>query len=506
MKLKLSKKGIIILLILLILGIFFISKYSKKKSPTINNDSEIKNVYVLKEDNMFYPLNAQVNFDDQHHLIYYKKDDSELSFTYNYNDNNQITQINNGIYKVYIAYENDKISQITYTMNDKNYFALNYSYNEANKISSIDKINYADNTQEKTEFAYFTINDIAYVYENYSHYDSKNNKYHNNIRVYKEENILEIQKSFNIINYIPMEIVSYQMPSVYNVISTYSSSLFSPANSLITIKNVPLYIRDNDVLYQDFDKNDRILDENIYNTNNELVSSKLYKYEEIDENSFYGSILNDIGNNYNDNERYYLSKYKYYLEKGILTKIEVISEENITKEEYNNQKEDFINYVNNNTYESSNNILKIIQEQIKKTNNNSTNEENITDNTVSSNSEENVEDENYNYSNTNENNTIQEEEKAPNVNIIAYNTYNDHTSITIFGKGKGPFKLLLNGIEKEVSNDENSFTKVLDVNLMLDENIFNIEVTDASGLTTYKTVTITKYKEFTDKIEEAKVE
>ena len=179
MKLKLSKKGIIILLILLILGIFFISKYSKKKSPTINNDSEIKNVYVLKEDNMFYPLNAQVNFDDQHHLIYYKKDDSELSFTYNYNDNNQITQINNGIYKVYIAYENDKISQITYTMNDKNYFALNYSYNEANKISSIDKINYADNTQEKTEFAYFTINDIAYVYENYSHYDSKNNKYHN---------------------------------------------------------------------------------------------------------------------------------------------------------------------------------------------------------------------------------------------------------------------------------------------------------------------------------------
>ena len=64
----------------------------------------------------------------------------------------------------------------------------------------------------------------------------------------------------------------------------------------------------------------------------------------------------------------------------------------------------------------------------------------------------------------------------------------------------------MNGIEKEVSNDENSFTKVLDVNLMLDENIFNIEVTDASGLTTYKTVTITKYKEFTDKIEEAKVE
>ena len=404
-------KIIIIFIIIAIFGILSIYKNyinNKNNIESINGEIVEGNDYISSyEINQagFYrdsQIIIEEKFNDKNDLIYSKYRDSngeiiEDNYTYSYDEQDRITKVdyNNGESTITIKYAQKYISQIT-TDYDIGKYEYNYIYRPDNSV-----------VIECYFTSYKTVGNVkANSREYYKGYiittKTINNKNYCLMSIYDDKNNLEEQKIYEEdfekkansllhLGFVPIQYangINATFNNTVNIIQPYVGFI-----GTIPIINygceINSYLKNN-TNEKIFDQKGRILSDSGENYSSDNYTLFLYKYEYIDEKSYYQYGLVDGGKYYSAlglEQQYCTEINKVYLDTNDnVYKVEIIEDDNyINGDEFIKLKEEYTEYLNKNKVDTSD-VINAFLENGNETNNNAEIEDSDSNSNTESNS------------------------------------------------------------------------------------------------------------------------
>lgn len=319
------KKKNIYLFYVLILILFSLTGCGNKGLTPIET-------YEVNEQGDLVGDNFKIEYNENNDIVLMESGTEKETFDYKYNDDGTIQYIgidfSNDVWpdtKATVTYyDYDNRIFLLYLSNDKGYNVEQYYlYSSDDELKYIiQRIFQSDGilySEYLTEFEYFTENNIEYILE--KTYDISGNfisgraytkqstaQITNNLEKLGITTSLMYAKGYNKLNY------QSQLPNIYEM----------PNGTLFYSSKVLSWVNNNKLMIAIYDPADNY----IYTRNTSMVQT-LYKENDV----YYREILSHYG-------EYYHRTYKYILNNGIVSKLEVY-EEIITESEYNKLKEKY---------------------------------------------------------------------------------------------------------------------------------------------------------------------
>lgn len=370
-RIGIKTKILIGIIIIILLTVTFVLVHTKiKMNGNMITNSEVNNEYSQNEIINVYEKNKigflkdekvlEEKYNNNGDLIYckYKFGDEIKEDYYEYEYDSQGRTIGLKLkndYESYlkIEYANDKIIKVISNYEIAQY-VYNFYYND--NVVSIDSYSIANQTIGNQTAGDINIGNSILVTTK-----EINGKKYKHIGVIStggkgaliEEYIYEaseesdnILKKLGIIPTYYGGTLSYDNEYYYSNIITEYIGFGDVLSGLCLEVKRPIYaIGDGmDITRYEYDEVGRKL-MNVIESSNENLMKIYYKYENIDENSYWRYYLMDTPYHIDTNQRYVIGKEKIFLENNNICKIELYKENYISEEEYELKRKEFMEYI-----------------------------------------------------------------------------------------------------------------------------------------------------------------